>query len=109
MANKARTIWERNNGKIPKGMTVDHINGDSGDNRLSNLRLATTTQQNQNRGHFRNNTSGYKGVRQSGVKFTAVVTANKVRHYLGTFDTAEEASAAYQEAAEKLHGEFYRG
>lgn len=34
-----RVVWEAHNGPIPEGMTVDHINGKRGDNRLVNLRL----------------------------------------------------------------------
>lgn len=36
-----RLIWEHVNGSIPAGMSIDHINGDRADNRISNLRLVT--------------------------------------------------------------------
>ena len=41
-----RFVWEAFNGPIPKGMTIDHINGDKTDNRLSNLQLLTPSQNN---------------------------------------------------------------
>ena len=108
MASIHRRIWEASNGPIPKGMSIDHIDGNTNNNNLSNLRLADSFGQTQNRGTFKNNTSGYKGVRQIGVKFEAKVTAFKVLHYLGMFDTAEEASAAREAKAREVHGEFYR-
>jgi hypothetical protein len=108
MASIHRRIWEASNGPIPKGMSIDHVDGNTNNNNLSNLRLADSFGQNQNRGNFRNNTSGYKGVRQEGIKFRAKVRANGVLHDLGLFPTAEEASQAYQNAAKDLHGEFYR-
>jgi hypothetical protein len=36
-----RLIWEHVNGPIPKGMSIDHINGVRSDNRIVNLRLVT--------------------------------------------------------------------
>ena len=107
MANY-RAIYESAKGPIPSGLTIDHIDGDNRNNDPSNLRLADRYGQNQNRGHFRNNTSGYKGVTQEGVKFRAKVTANNVNYNLGLFNTAEEASAAREAKAAEVHGEFYR-
>ncbi len=39
-----RHIWQQANGVIPKGMVIHHINGNKSDNRLSNLRMVTNTQ-----------------------------------------------------------------
>lgn len=39
-----------------------------------------------------NNTSGYRGVYRSGNRWMARIVLNKIRYYLGTFDTAEEAN-----------------
>lgn len=107
MANY-RAIYEAAKGPIPAGLTIDHADGDTSNNSLSNLRIADHYQQMQNRGKFRNNTSGYKGVTQEGVKFRAKVTANNVNYNLGLFNTAEEASAAREAKAREVHGEFYR-
>lgn len=88
---------------------IDHINGIRTDNRISNLREATRSQNRCNSLSPRN-TSGYKGVwfhKQYG-KWEASINMNKVRRRLGYFDTPEEASAAYVEAAKKYHGEFAR-
>lgn len=39
-----RYVWEHENGEIPKGYSVHHINRDRGDNRIDNLRIMKTSQ-----------------------------------------------------------------
>ena len=90
----------------PKGMFVDHINGDTLDNRRSNLRVATVSENAMNRKKKATNTSGYKGVNKVKDKWIARISTNSGRISLGTFDTPEEASEAYCAAALKYHGEF---
>ncbi len=90
----------------PKGVFVDHINGDTLDNRRCNLRIATQSENMRNRGKMSLNTSGYKGVHAMGKKWGAKITIDKKQIHLGTFDTPEEAHAAYCKAALELHGEF---
>lgn len=93
----------------PKGLEVDHRNGDGLDNRRQNLRLATRIQNGFNRRKPKNNTSGYKGVTSAyGGKWEASVSANKIRHHLGVHLTPEDAARAYDRAAKQLHGEFAR-
>jgi len=88
---------------------VDHINGDHADNRISNLRLATGTQNQANKGLQRNNTTGFKGVGYRPDRgFFAIIKKDRKSHYLGQFNTAEEAHAAYCAAAKRLFGEFAR-
>jgi hypothetical protein len=89
---------------------VDHINGNKLDNRKSNLRFATQSQNCFNKGKRPNNTSGYKGVsldRKRGT-YRAVICANRKMFFLGRFKTGVEAAEAYNEAAKRLHGEFAR-
>lgn len=86
---------------------VDHINHDTLDNRRSNLRIVTVTQNNQNMRKPRVNTSGYKGVFSSaGGRWRARIRHNGSRTHLGIFATREEAWEAYKQAALRLHGEF---
>lgn len=87
---------------------VDHINGNPCDNRKSNLRLATLSQNQGNRVLNANNTSGYKGVRYHKLakKFVARITIKGVETYLGLHATAIDAARAYNEAALKHFGEF---
>ena len=90
----------------PKGVDVDHINGNTLDNRIANLRLASRSENCRNQGKRRNNTSGFKGVSKHGTKWQAYISTPKGRLFLGTFDTPEDANEAYQAAARKYHGEF---
>jgi hypothetical protein len=90
---------------------VDHINGNTLDNRRHNLRMVSSVQSQQNRGMQTNNVSGVKGVsfHKAARKYRAYITINKVSRHLGLFDTIEEATAARNVAAKLLFGEFARG
>jgi len=82
---------------------IDHINGDRSDNRFENLREATRSENTQNSTHTRSK-SGYRGVSRNGKhRWKAAIAVNGRDQYLGTFDTPEEAHAAYCAAAAKLH------
>lgn len=94
----------------PKGTVVDHLNRNGLDNRKANLRLATANQNQWNRGANRTNITGLKGVHKlkHGGKFQSNIRFNGKKIYLGLYDTAEMAHAAYREKANELHGAFAR-
>jgi hypothetical protein len=96
-----RLAWLYMTGNWPT-LEIDHINGIRDDNRWANLREVTRAGNTQNTHNIRRPDGSYVGVRKVGNVFTAVIFVNKVRIKLGTFDTAEEAHAAYL-AAKRLH------
>jgi hypothetical protein len=84
----------------PDGMVVDHINGNSLDNRKENLRLCTPLENSRNC-RKKESPTGYRGV-----FCYAVIRVNRKYVKLGSFRTTEEAARAYDKAAKKYHGEF---
>ena len=89
------------------GSEVDHINRDKLDNRRSNLRLVTHTQNCVNASLRVTNTSGFKGVNfYRGKYWRAYIRVNYRHISLGFFPTAEAAARAYDEAAREHFGEF---
>jgi hypothetical protein len=94
----------------PAGKCVDHINGNTLDNRRENLRICTQAENRCNSRIQNNNTSGYKGVSWSEghKKWRSQIKLNKKIIHLGYFNTPEEAYAAYCAASEKYHGEYGR-
>ena len=101
-----RLAWFMSYGVWPE-LHVDHINGDSQDDRLCNLRLATNAQNTFNGRLNSNNSVGVKGVtlRKESGRYRAYITRDK-RIWLGTFETIEEAEAARFAAEIHYHGEF---
>ena len=90
---------------------VDHIepaDRSHAQDRLSNLRICSRSQNMMNHGIYSNNTSGYKGVswgKRNG-KWRADIASYGRRKCLGFFTTPEAAALAYDKAAKSLHGEF---
>jgi len=85
---------------------VDHINGSRSDNRISNLRIVTTAENNQNRNSAKGKTkSGKLGVswRSRQGKWRATIVVNGKFKELGVYATVEEASQAYLSAKAILH------
>jgi hypothetical protein len=86
--------------KCPLNMVVDHINGNTLDNRKSNLRIVTQLENCQNRTKLnKNNISGIPCA--SIKKYGATVIIDKERKFLGTFNTIDEAKNAIEKAKGK--------
>ena len=109
---KQKTIYmHRVITNVPKGKQVDHINGNTLDNRRENLRTCTRSQNQMNRGRTKNNKSGYKGIYYAKDKprfkpWQAQIKHNKKTIYLGYYKTKEEAALAYNKKAIELFGEY---
>lgn len=99
-----RLAWLYVYGRWPAD-EIDHINGVRFDNRIANLREATTTQNRQNR---KPKVAGLKGVQKYYHRWRARIYVSGKCIWLGSFTTQEAASAAYREAAIKHYGEFAR-
>lgn len=102
-----RLAWLYVHGEWPNGH-IDHANGITSDNRATNLRLATHSENLRNRGMNKNNRSGYKGVHwhRGNKKWRAVIGFEGKRLLLGYFDDPEEAHRAYVQMAVAVHGTF---
>lgn len=96
-------IWAIVTGSYPE-TTVDHENRDGTDNRWSNLRLATSSQQQANRGLFKNNKSGRRGVYWFKGKWVAAVRHAGRTQHLGRFDDIEAASQAVEARRAQIWG-----
>lgn len=97
-----RVAWFLYYGAWPKGQ-IDHINKNKGDNRITNLREGDSV--NQHNREIRPGRSGVIGAHKSNKRFAPYVSSIKiegVKVYLGYFQTAEAASAAYKRYKDKI-------
>lgn len=117
MYTSHRIAWAMTYGKWPT-YEIDHINRIKNDNRIENLREATSKQQTANHSMKRHNTSGFRGVYLMGKDkrkkaprkkpWIARITIDGRVIGLGLYATPKEASEAYNKAAEQMLGGFYR-
>lgn len=106
-----RWAWEREHGPIPDGMVIDHRCYERSCVNTEHLRLATHKQNGANRsGAWKGRKHDLpRGVYRNGRGYSAQVKHNGTLHYLGTFKTPEEASAAAETKRQILFGEFAGG
>lgn len=87
---------------------VDHKNMRRDDNTWANLREATPSQNKANSRGWKRKVLGVKGVYPRNSRYRALLCEHGTHHYLGTYDTIDEARSAYMDAAKKHFGEFAR-
>lgn len=106
--NRRGTTWLHREIAGNPDSEVDHINGDKLDNRRTNLRPVTRSQNSMNKPMQSNNTTGYTGVHRLLLtgKFQAYIKKDNKRMHLGTYDTAKDAARAYCAVAEILFGDY---
>jgi len=102
MRSAHRLAWIITHGEIPKGLMIDHINGNKADNRIANLRLVTRAENGFNR-HSTQAESGHIGVYRSRDRWRARIHRHGKRFELGSFDTMDEAKEAYLIAKRDMH------
>lgn len=104
-----RLSWLYIYGEWPKA-DIDHVDLDGTNNRISNLREATRSQNIANSGMLSSNTSGWKGVsyEKPKRKWKAYIRINGLKINLGRYNCPTAAHLAYCHAANKHFGEFAR-
>lgn len=101
-----RIAWALYYGEYPS-VEIDHINGDGADNRIVNLRLATSAQNNQNRRLSARNKAGVKGVfRVKRGKPWRVCIGHAGGYYITQFDDFDEAVAHAAVKRREFHSTF---
>lgn len=100
-----RLAWMYVHGAFPD-CQIDHINGNRGDNRLGNLRAATSAENVQNKTKAQSNSaSGVLGVswHKHGKKWQSHIAKDGKRLFLGLFETIDAAQQAYLSAKRRIH------
>jgi hypothetical protein len=104
----SRLAWIWVTGCWPAAL-VDHIDLDPTNDRWGNLRAATHGQNMTNQpGRAASGLKGAYRQHPAGRWFSVISEGRGKNRHLGTFDTAEQAHAAWVEAARPLHGQFFR-
>lgn len=94
----------------PQNMQCDHIDGNTLNNQIDNLRICTNAENQHNSQKRKTNKSGYKGVSwiRREEKWVAQIETNGRGKTLGYFDNPMDAAREYDRVAKKLFGEFAR-
>lgn len=99
-----------NNTNDFQNLQIDHIDCNKLNNNPQNLRLATNTQNQYNRGKQKNNTSGHKNIyfHKKCQKYTCSIRINKKHTHIGVFDSLELAIEARDKKLKEIAGEFFK-
>tara|TARA_Y100000592_G_scaffold27935_1_gene44467 strand:- start:34 stop:552 length:519 start_codon:yes stop_codon:yes gene_type:complete len=89
----------------PTHFDVDHINKNTLDNRINNLRKVTTAQNNTNKNLYKNNTTGYSGIYEENGRYAATIFHKGKRYRNKTHTTLEKALLAQKEKHKEIKNE----
>jgi len=103
-----RLIFLMHHGFVPK--YIDHINGNSGDNRIENLRVATAVQNAYNAKKPKNNTSGLKNISwdKDSKKWVVRLKINETLKNFGRYNDIDYAKFVAEAMRYKYHQQFAR-
>jgi hypothetical protein len=97
-----RIVWIWHNGPISNGLTIDHIDGDTRNNRIKNLRAVPHSENMKNRAKGRTNTSGITNVQwlpeRGKWRARGFIGGSKHLGYFAEKDDAVKAIRAYYQA-----------
>lgn len=98
-----RIIWLIHHGELPSA-EIDHINGDTCDNRISNLRCVSKSENLKNQSRYKSNSSGHTGIswNKKLSKYQAYISDNGKLRHLGCFAEIEQALHARKQAEARL-------
>lgn len=104
----ARLVWIYHYGDIPQDMQIDHKNQNTLDDRIENLRLASSLQQKWHSRPRKNNPlpKGVIELKRGNKRFRADIRMDGKKRTIGYYSTAEEAHEAYKKIAQPKHKEF---
>jgi len=102
-----RAVFAVVNGRYPKKI-LDHVNRDASDNRITNLREATISQNGFNQKLSKRNKSGYRCIQWVATRqrWRLIICANGKYHYIGTYKNLATAIVKQKESLKRLHGTF---
>ena len=103
-----RVVWSLFHDQELGEFVIDHIDGNSLNNSIENLRKATFAENSRNRKVSKSKKIQLKGIHKHKGKFRASIYALGKKYGLGTFVTQEAAHEAYCNAAKEIHGTFAR-
>ena len=105
-----RIIYMMVHGVDPGRREIDHINGDTEDNRPENLRLATHSENRRNTGALSNNKIGLRGVNwhKARKRYRACISIDGKQRHIGYFVSPIDAAKTYDQAARTHFGDYAR-
>ena len=101
-----RIAWALFYGQDPYPFEIDHIDGNPSNDRIANLRLATSSENRRNSVVLKTTRTGVRGVYPHDGGYQVMIKHNRKMAYVGWFKDIEAADQAFKAAAAAFHGPF---